>query len=183
MPTRVTDLLDPKWSKLGGIVIADPTQSGTGYTMIGGLANGLGWDVTSRIIKAARAVPGSNAMFNAVRDGEAAVGWINEDLGVRWETQGLPVRMVYPADALTVQVDANGIVKGAPHPDAARRLIDFLGSRDAQVLVTTVIKRRSARKDVPPPATLKSFATLKIFPAKEPNDVVTAKFRKIKSGG
>lgn len=183
MPTKVTDLLDPKWSKLGGLVLADPTQSGTGYTMIGGLANGLGWDVTSRIIKAARVVPGSTAMFNAIRDGEAAVGWVNEDLGVRWEAQGLPIRMIYPADAITVQVDANGIVKGAAHPDAARKLIDFLGSRDAQLLVTTIIKRRSARKDVPPPGNLKSFVGLKVFPAKEPHDVVTAKFRKIKSGG
>lgn len=183
MPTRVADLLDPRWSKLGGIVLADPTQSGTGYTMIGGLANGLGWDVTSRIIKAARVVPGSTAMFNAIRDGEAAVGWVNEDLGVRWEAQGLPIRMIYPVDALTVQVDANGIVKGAAHLETAKKLIDFLGSRDAQIVVTTVIKRRAARKDVPPPGNLRSFAGLKVFPAKEPSDVVSAKFRKIKSGG
>ena len=183
MPTKVSDLLDPKWTKLGGIVLADPSQSGTGYTIIGGLASGLGWDVVTKLITSARILPGSTAMFNAVREGEAAIGWVNEDLGIRWEAEGLSVKMIYPADAVTVQVDAFGLVKGAAHPDAAKKFMDFVGSKEAQVLVTTIIKRRSARKDVPPPASMKAFADLKVFPAKEPNDVVTAKFKKIRSGG
>lgn len=180
MPSKVTDLLDPKWEKLGGIVLADPSQSGTGYTIIAGLANGLGWDTTTKIVKAARAVPGSTPMFNAVRDGEAAVGWVNEDLGVKWEAEGLPVKMVYAADATTVQVDGYGLVKGAKNADSAKKFIDFVGSKDVQTIVTTVVKRRSARKDVPPPGDMKSFGDLKLFPAREPNDVITAKFKQIK---
>lgn len=180
MPSKVTDLLDPKWEKLGGIVLADPSQSGTGYTIIAGLANGLGWDTTTKIVKAARAVPGSTPMFNAVRDGEAAVGWVNEDLGVKWEAEGLPVKMIYPSDATTVQIDGYGLIKGARNADSAKKFIDFVGSKDVQAIVTSVVKRRSARKDVPPPGDMKSFGDLKLFPAREPNDVITAKFKQIK---
>ncbi|WP_104401881.1 extracellular solute-binding protein [Vibrio penaeicida] len=178
-PTTVASLLDTDWSKKGGLLLANPNHSGTGYSIVAGLANGMGWDFTTQLIKTAKAVPGSTPMFNGVKDGEAAAGWINEDLGAKWEAQGLPVKMIYPTDALTVQVDAYGLVQNAPNAQDAKKLMAFIGSVKGQEIAVKTINRRSVRTDVKPPVGLPKLGELPLFPAKEPQSIVNARFTKI----
>ena len=45
--------------------------------------------------------------------------------------------------------DAVALVRGAPHPDAARRFIDFVGSAPAVLLASREVFRLPARHDLP----------------------------------
>lgn len=178
-PVAVTDVLDARWADKGGVVLADPNHSGTGHTIVSGLASGLGWEFMTDVIKSARATQGSTPMFESVRDGEAALGWVNEDLGAKWEAEGLPVKMIYPPDGVTIQVDGLAIIKGAKNFDDAKKFVDFIISKEGQSVASDLVKRRSVRTDVTPPEGLPTLGELKLFPAEEPRDVIKAKFTAI----
>lgn len=177
MPATQEDLVSDKWQGIGGLIIPDPAKSGTGYTILSALAGDKGWDFIAELSVGARIAPGSDDAFNAVRDGEAAVGWINEDLGAKWKAEGLPIEVIYPSDAVTGQVDAQAIVAGAPHLDEAKTFIDFLGSKASHEIVRDATIRRSARVDVTPPAALPDIGTLNIVSPIDPRPVVVARFQ------
>lgn len=180
-PATQKDLLSPEFAKAGGLIIPDPAKSGTGYTILSALAGSFGWDFIGNLAKGARIAPGSDDAFNAVRDGEAAVSWINEDLGAKWKAQGLPVEIIYPSDAVTGQIDAQAIVKGAQHLQEAKSFIDFLGTKAAHEIVRDATIRRSARKDVAAPAALPDINSLNIISAMDPRPVVVARFQEVRS--
>jgi len=177
MPSSQADMVTGKWRKQGTLMIPDPARSGTGYTLISALAGQFGWPFISNLVKGARIAAGSDDAFNAVRDGEAAAGWINEDLGAKWKANGLPVSIVYPTDAVTGQIDAQAVVQGAPHPNQAKLFIDFLGQKDTHEKVRDLTIRRSARSDVAPPAVLPELSTLNIISPQDPKQVVVARFQ------
>jgi iron(III) transport system substrate-binding protein len=177
LPKTQGDLVSEKWEGLGSLIIPDPAKSGTGYTILSALAGQMGWDFVGKLSKGARIAPGSDDAFNAVRDGEAAVGWINEDLGAKWKAEGLPIDVIYPTDAVTGQVDAQAIVAGAPHLGDAKAFIDFLGSKASHEVVRDATVRRSARTDVTPPKVLPDIGSLNIISPVDPKQVVVAKFQ------
>ncbi len=178
-PKTIKELTDAVWKKRGTIALADPNKSGTGFTIVSGISNAYGWGFVKELVKNSTITPGSDAMFKAVLDGEVPVGFINEDLGIKWEQAGQPVKMIYASDVVTVQIDAYGLVKGAPHSKLGKTFIDFLGSKPVAEIARNTIKRRSARKDVSPPQGLPALGDLKLYPESEPRTVVTAKFNKI----
>jgi len=181
-PKNAKDLINSMWKKAGGVALADPNKSGTGYTIVSGLSSAFGWDFIEKLVANSVVMPGSDAMFKAVQDGELPVGFINEDLGATWKAQGLPIEVIYAKDAVTVQMDACGLVKGGPNPDLAKKVLDFLCSKEAHTIAVKIINRRSARSDVAPPASLPDLGALKLFTAIEPREVVNAKFTKIAAG-
>lgn len=174
-PRTAGEMTDPKW-KAAKIALADPNKSGTGYTIVSGLVNSYGWDFIENLLDNCVVTPGSDAMFKAVKDGEVAVGWINEDLGAKWEKEGLPVKMIYAEDAVTVQMDAVALVKDGPSADLGKLLVDFICSAESHKIAVEQISRRSARKDVAPPSVLPALGELNLFTANEPRQVVNAKF-------
>jgi len=177
-PSTVAELKDPVW-KSRGIALADPNKSGTGYTIVSGIVNAYDWDFIGDLVKNCVVTPGSDAMFKAVKDGEVSAGFINEDLGATWEKEGLPVKMIYASDVVTVQMDAMALVHGGPSPELGKALIDFLCSTEVHKIAVEKISRRSARKDVAPPANLPALGDLNLFPAGEPRQVVNAKFENL----
>ncbi|SHN13704.1 extracellular solute-binding protein [Roseibium suaedae] len=181
MPKTQDDLVTAKWKELGSLIIPDPAKSGTGYTILSALSGDKGWEFVGNLAKDARIAPGSDDAFNAVRDGEAAVGWINEDLGAKWKAEGLPIEVIYPSDAVTGQVDAQAIVAGAPHLDEAKAFIDFLGSKASHEVVRDATIRRSARADVTPPTVLPELGSLNIVSPVDPRPVVVARFQEFLS--
>lgn len=163
-PTTAKELNDEKWLKKGSIALADPNKSGTGFTIVSGLSSAYGWDFIKELVRYSRITPGSDAMFKAIRDGEVPIGFINEDLGAKWEAEGLPIKMIYAADAVTVQMDAIALVAGGPNPELGKTFIDFVGSKEVHEIARDTIMRRSARKDVTPPPGLPALGDLKLYP-------------------
>jgi iron(III) transport system substrate-binding protein len=178
-PKTVGELADPKWKSMGGIALADPAKSGSGYTIISAIAATLGWPYLEKLLPTLRVAPGSSAMVNAVRDGEVALAWTWEDQGVKWMAEGLSVKMIYPSDVVPILVDATALIKGAPNQNNGRLFLDFLGTPEVHKIVVEQVKRRSARKDMASPQDLPPLTGLKLAEAVEPRDVVVTRFAKI----
>ena len=160
-PKSWTDLTKPEFK--GKILMANPAQSGSAYSQMHQIVMLHGWDVMSKIIQNATFVPSSKLAFQNVAKGEIAVGLTSEFNILVSKLEGFPVEAVYPSDGTALIIDANGIIKGGPNPENARKFLDFISSAKAHAILVDVDKRRSARKDVAPPAGLADAKTIKTF--------------------
>jgi iron(III) transport system substrate-binding protein len=165
-PKTLKELEDPKWKQIGKIAFADPNKSGTGATIVNGMVSLYGWDYVENLLKNAEVMAGSDPMFNAVKDGTAPLGFMNEDLGLKWEKMGLPVKMIFPEDGVTNQIDALAIINGAKNIDNAKLFIDFFGSKVNHQILRDKILRRSTRKDVTPAEGMVDISKLKLIETK-----------------
>ena len=66
-----------------------------------------------------------------------------------FQSQGAPFGYVFPRSGTVVIEDVIGLVRGARHPEAAKRFIDFVGSQEAQLLAARGVFRLPARHDLP----------------------------------
>jgi iron(III) transport system substrate-binding protein len=94
-------------------------------------------------------VPGNKDVAEQVASGKFDIGLTDTDDFVVFREQGYPVDAVYldrnaTTDDLGTLFIPNtlAIVKGCPHPEAARRLVDFLLSREVE---TRLAKGKSAQ--------------------------------------
>lgn len=176
-PKTIKELADPKWQKVGKIALADPNKSGTGATLVNGFASLYDWDFVEKLLKNCEISPGSDAMFAAVKDGAVPLGFINEDLGAKWEQLNLPVKMIFPADGITNTLDSLAVIAGAKNKDAAHAFVDWVGSKEAHNILRDPILRRSCRTDVAPPPGLIDLTKYKLVTmAARTRDEISANF-------
>jgi iron(III) transport system substrate-binding protein len=136
-PRSVFDLADPKWK--GQVAMADPRFGSTSFHVAAlyALAGDEKMDDFFRRLKAngVRIVDGNSVVRDLVARGEVKVGLTDtDDVNVAIE-DGQPVGMVLPdREGLGVPVMPNmvSLIANAPHPDEARRLIDYLLSADVE---------------------------------------------------
>lgn len=161
-PSSFADLLDPKWKDLGDVAFANPRSSGTSYSLLAAMVSEYGWEYLSDFLPNAAVVDGSSQMFDGVRTGEYAAGFINEDLGATWIAEDAPLELIYPDDTVSNQIGVAAIIEGAAHTSAAETFVNYLMSQDAQQILVDEVGRRSARTDVAPPAGLPDAANLSL---------------------
>ncbi len=164
-PKTLKELTDEKWAK-DKIALADPAKSGTGVSIVKGMASLYDWEYVKGVLKNSEVYPSSDAMFAAVKDATNPIGFINEDLGFKWEQSGEPVKNIYPEDGVTYNVEACGIIEGAKNEENAKLFIDFILSKETHEVLQNVIKRRSARKDMSPPEGLSDLSKYKLIESK-----------------
>ncbi|MCK6452133.1 MAG: extracellular solute-binding protein [Alphaproteobacteria bacterium] len=160
-PKSWADLAKPEFK--GKILMANPAQSGSAYSQMHQILMLYGWDVMAKIIQNATFVPSSKLAFQNVAKGEIAVGLTSEFNILVSKLDGNPVEAVYPSDGTALIIDANGIIKGGPNLENARKFIDFISSAQAHKILVDLDKRRSARKDVTPPPGLADAQSIKTF--------------------
>ncbi|MCC7049927.1 MAG: extracellular solute-binding protein [Alphaproteobacteria bacterium] len=160
-PKSWTDLTKPEFK--GKILMANPAQSGSAYSQMHQILMLYGWDTMAKIIQNASFVPSSKLAFQNVAKGEIAVGLTSEFNILVSKLEGNPVEAVYPSDGTALIIDANGIIKGGPNTENARKFIDFISSAQAHKILVELDKRRSARKDVAPPPGLADASGIKTF--------------------
>ena len=155
-PREWDDLLDPTWK--GKILIRDPLASGTmravwAYILsksvreTGSPEAGFAW---LRRLDAQT----KEYVFNPILLYEKIVR--EEGLITIWDLpdtllerqRGSPLQYVFPRSGTPVIDDAVGLVAGSRHPDLARALVDFLGSRSMQRLAAAKTFRLPARTDL-----------------------------------
>lgn len=158
-PKSWADLAKPEYK--GKILMANPAQSGSAFSQMHQILSMYGWDMMAKIIQNATFVPSSKLAFQNVAKGEIAVGLTSEFNILVSKLEGNPVDFVYPSDGTALINDANGIIKGGPNPENARKFIDFISSKPAHLILVDLDKRRSARSDVAPPAGLPDAKTIK----------------------
>lgn len=132
-PKSIHDLADPKWK--GRIGIAKPL-AGTTATHAACLFALLGEKQAKqyfRDIKAndVRIMAGNKHVAQAVGSGQLAFGLTDTDDAIGEIEAGKPVAIIYPdraADRMGTLFIPNtlSIPKNCPHPEAARKLVDYL---------------------------------------------------------
>jgi iron(III) transport system substrate-binding protein len=137
LPARWTDLTDPAWK--GRITMPNPASSGTGFLMVSAwlqmMGEEKGWafmDALDRNI-ASYSHSGSKPCKQAAT-GEFAIGLSFEYRANKLIEQGAPIELVLPAEGLGWDMEAVGIVKGTAHVAAARTLLDWAVTPEANAL-------------------------------------------------
>jgi iron(III) transport system substrate-binding protein len=150
-------LLDPKWA--GKVLIRDPIASGTMravWGMIiereqrrtGDTAAGFAWLRRLDANTKEYVLNGTLLDQKLVRREGLVSVWDLPDvlLNIR---DGLQLGYVLPASGAPVIPDAIGVVRGARHRDLARQFVEYIGSREAQLLAAREVARLPARRDLP----------------------------------
>jgi iron(III) transport system substrate-binding protein len=142
-PVYWSDLCDPKLR--GWLALVNPAQSGSVTTALQAILDRRGWQQGWRILRRAAA---NGRYFSAsslkppvdVSRGDAAMG-ICIDFYGRYEAQavkeaGDPDRVGYvdPPGVSTIDPDPISMLRNAPHPELAKRFIEFCLTADAQSL-------------------------------------------------
>ncbi len=138
-PRSILAYTAPQWK--GQAVIANPLF-GTTTAQVAALFTMWGDERAKTFLQAMKAngvrlstSNGESADF--VASGEATFGLVDSDDGASRLAQGKPIEMIYPdqgeGDVGCLLVpNAVLLLHGAPHPDNARKLIDYLLSKDTE---------------------------------------------------
>jgi iron(III) transport system substrate-binding protein len=132
LPKKWSDLLEPRWK--GRIVHADPSYSGTSLTFANALTRAFGPKYYQDLGKnRLLAVQSALAVPQMVLSGEALLGIpaIEALIAVAKE-KGEPLGMIYPQDGVVGSGSDLAILAKAPHPNAARLLVNFHLSDEMQ---------------------------------------------------
>ncbi len=170
-PTSILDYTDPRWK--GRTVIANPLFGTTTAEMAALFilwgdqrAKAFMNDMKANGVKVSTS-NGESADF--VASGEFDFSLVDSDDAINRIKQGKPIEMIYPDQGdgeigCLIVPNATVLIKGAPHPDNARRLIDYLLSRETErKLAFADCAQIPLHPDVPMPAVVKPISAIKIM--------------------
>jgi len=143
------DLLNPKWK--GKIAWFDPTVAGAGLAAFIGLANLMD-------IQFLRDLGKQELIFT--RDLRSQGEWVARGkypigIGVKYELltefiqAGIPISVNPATEGAFVTSAGIALMKNAPNPNAAKLFLNWLLSREGQIVASKAYGRQSAREDVP----------------------------------
>lgn len=150
-PATWRDLENPQWK--GKVVMADPSNSGASFTAVTRMLDLFGggdaaWAELEKVIGNMRVLNKLSLVYTGVGEGEYPLGISLEYASQQYVQNGAPAQLIYPADGTVAQGEGMGIIKGAQHPEAARKLEDFLARRDVEEATVKKFFRRPARTDL-----------------------------------
>jgi len=147
VPRSIFDLTQPKWR--GKVAIANP-QFGTTRTHVAALFASLGPQRAQEFLKdllanEVRIVDGNAMVKNLVARADPSaspilVGLTDTDDVLSGQADGEPIGMVYPDQETfgTLVVPSTvSLIRGAPRPDEARRLVEFLVGPEVEASLAT----------------------------------------------
>lgn len=156
-PRSVRDLADSRWR--GQAAIANPLYGTTTMHVAAWFAN-WGDAEATRFLDALKAndvrIASSNGeVKRLVTSGEVVFGLTDTDDAFDAVKSGAPVDIVYPdqdAGGTLVMPTSVVLIRGAPHPEAARRLADYLVSPQAERMMVDAAAHMPLHADVATPA-------------------------------
>jgi iron(III) transport system substrate-binding protein len=150
-PRTWAELLDARWK--GMVAFTDPANSGSAFstvTMLVELFGGgdAGWAKVKQLLANTKVLNRSSLVFQGVGSGEYALGISLEYAGYIWAAGGAPVKTIYPDDGTIAQMEGVAILKGGPHPEAAKAFVDYVNRKDVREMILQATFRRPARQDL-----------------------------------
>ena len=133
-PKSHADLLNPKWR--GRIVKAHPGYSGTVMTGTDVLSQALGWDFFEKLGKQrVMQVQSSTEPPKKLAQGERSIEADGNEYNMfMLKESGVPVEIVYATEGTPIAIGHSGLLKNAPHPNAAKLFYSFLFDQETQQL-------------------------------------------------
>jgi len=157
-PKDWDDLLDPAWR--GKIVIRSPLASGTMRIIFSsiimremqrGRGPGAGFDWLRRLDAntGAYAADPTQLYIAVAREEGLVTLWDLPDVMLQVESHHYPFAYVLPASGTPLITDGIALIRGAKHPDGAKRFYEFVTSRASMTRQAREFFRIPARSDIP----------------------------------
>ena len=142
-PQSFADLLDPKWD--GKLVKAHPGYSGTIMTATYEMVRELGWPYFEKLARQhVMQVQSANDPVRKLETGGRSVSVDGVEYLLQLEkNHGAPVQPIYPSEGTPFIAGSVGVMKDAPHPNAARLYESYLFSHETQQLIVDIGALRS----------------------------------------
>jgi iron(III) transport system substrate-binding protein len=140
LPATWDDLADPDYK--GELVFTDPAASSTGYlflqSQLQGRGEEAGWEYFRRLTPLAAQLPSSGgAPPRLVGTGEYTLCVAYIHAMELYAAQGFPVSIIAPPKTVG-EIDAVSVIKGGANRANAGRFVDFMLSKEAQELFTSL---------------------------------------------
>ena len=164
-PKSYADLLDPKWK--GKMVKSHPGYSGNTMTATYELSRALGWPwLESLGHQQVLQVQSSTEPSRKLALGERAVMVDGNEYNVILDQKrGAPLKIVYPTEGTPLVAGMAGVLKDAPHPNAARLFASFLFSREGQQFLVNEGEMRSFHPGIAEPEGRVPLKDIKVLTA------------------
>jgi iron(III) transport system substrate-binding protein len=150
-PKSWMDLANPVYK--GEIVMPDPATSGTAFLSVAAImqiyGEEKGWDLLKNIGKnVAQYVQSGSAPSQMVAQGEYAVG-ISWDQAIYGRIEkGFPIEAIVPDEGTAFDLESVAIFKTCQNMEGAKKLVDWLGSREGQTFIGT-FRSKVTRQGIP----------------------------------
>ena len=141
IPTSWKDLTKPVYK--GHVVMPNPNSSGTGFLDVSSwlqmFGEDGGWQFMDDLHKniAWYTHSGSKPCRQAGA-GETPIGVSFAYRGAKVKNKGAPIEIIMPAEGAGWDMEATTIIKGTKNLDAAKKLVDFTVSKEANMMYNTV---------------------------------------------
>jgi ABC-type Fe3+ transport system substrate-binding protein len=159
VPKSALDFLKPQFA--GKLVTAYPADDDATLYVFDTIVKKYGWGYMKKYMaQKPNFIQGHLAELRSVADGTNLVTFDSTSSTTgALKKSGLPIDFAFPEyDAMPTFVVTAGILKDAPHPNAARLFLDWYMAKEQQSRLGTY----SARSDVDPPPGLKPLSAYKI---------------------
>ncbi len=132
-PKTWQDLTKPQFK--GAYGIANPALSGTAYMSVALLAKQFGWGYFEGLrANGAKMGKGSGQVVDDTASGDLVASLAVDYITLDKVDKGATIALVYPPEMLVVPSPI-AIFKGSPNIEAAKKLVDFLLSKEGQTII------------------------------------------------
>ncbi len=133
-PKKWTDLLDPKWKSQ--MAVGHPGFSGYIALWAIKMRELYGWEYFEKMAANDPHLGRSSIDgVTTVASGECMVGAGPGASALAAAYKGNPVQLVYPEDGTVIITSPSAVLKNAPHPNAARLMMEFLMSHECAEVI------------------------------------------------
>lgn len=137
-PKSWVDLTNPVYK--GEIVMPNPATSGTAFLSISAVmqifGEKKGWEIFEKLNQnVAQYTSSGTKPAQMVAEGEYALGISWDGAIANREMKGYPIKMIIPEEGTAYDLDSVAILKGCKNMSAAKKLIDWLGTEEAQAFI------------------------------------------------
>jgi iron(III) transport system substrate-binding protein len=167
-PKTWPDLFNPAFK--GKIIIADPANSSTAYTILWGVRQMLGADGLKKLAANTVVTSAAATVLRAVAQGEYAIGLTFESNAYAYVAGGQrEISLVYPSDGTFTSPEFLVLAKNAPNAAGAKRTFDHIISKEVQTALLEAAFRRPSRTDIDVAKIVKlpNVAEIKVFAINE----------------
>lgn len=147
-PKSYQDLLHLKWK--GKIVLQTPAVGGSGSGWFDATYRTLGLDYMRALAKQVVIVRNPPESPEGVGRGQYAIAIAsNIPRALALIEEGAPLKFIHPKEGSHMSESGIALVRGAPHPNAAKLFLQWFYTREGQTLFSRTLPTISVRKDVP----------------------------------
>lgn len=150
-PKTWTDVLAPKYKDK--LAMTDPSFTSLQLMVVSTLSRKFGWDYYKKLkANGIMIVQSNQQVLDTIKSGERpiALGAL-DSYAAAARKQGHKIHSIYPSDGTFIIPSPTAIIKGSPHPNAAKLFANFMLSEGAQKLFPAN-GGYAARVDIDPPA-------------------------------